>query len=98
MSKHSRPPVMLLSLKGHYIVTDYITVRITKGCSAGLENNFARRFSLKRDSHDNQKQKQNKIEKQTGEVKKRGGGRGEEEKGKILQIWVLLGRSQAVGL
>lgn len=50
MSKHSRPPVMLLSLKGHYIATDHITARITWGCSAGLDSNFAWKFSLRRGS------------------------------------------------
>lgn len=88
MSKHSRPPVTLLSLKGHYKVIHHITVQITRGCSAGLERNFARKFSLKRDSQKYKKKKQNE------EVKKRGGRRRKSFKSRPFwvgpKMWVFL--------
>lgn len=57
-SKHSRPPEVHPSLKGHYITTDHITVRITWGCSAGLDRNFAWRFFLRRDWRELKKKKE----------------------------------------
>lgn len=61
-SKHSRPPEVHPSLKGHYITTDHITVRITWGCSAGLDRNFAWRFFLRRDWRELKKKERERKE------------------------------------
>lgn len=94
-SKHSRPPEVHPSLKGHYITTDHITVRITWGCSAGLDRNFAWRFFSKEGLERIKKKKRERKEAHW---------RGEEQitrkrkRAKILQVMVVLGWSKAVGL